>query len=264
MPAKIITLLTDFGTADGYAAAMKGVILGICPEARLVDVTHLVPPQDVRAGGFILAGVHSFYPEGTVHVAVVDPGVGTERRAVAVRTSRSFLVGPDNGLFSWILKQEGFLEARLLENRDLWRREVSRTFHGRDIFAPVAAHLACGIPFESVGPLCSPLVADWASVTRTETEMRGEIIHVDRFGNAVSNITREDMSAFAPDGPCIFRIGPHTIQGISDTYGHVPPGQPLALIGSTGHVEIAVNLGNASAVLAIRTGEPLTVTRPGD
>ena len=264
MAARIITLLTDFGIDDGYVAAMKGVILGICPEVRLVDVTHTVPPQDIRAGAFALAGVHPFFPEGTIHLAVVDPGVGTRRRAVAIRTARSFLVGPDNGIFSWILKREGFLEARLLENPDLRMLEVSKTFHGRDIFAPFAAHLAAGVPLESFGPECIPLTTEWTGIVRTENEIHGKIIHIDRFGNAVTNITRQDLNALAPAARCLLRIGPHSIHGLADTYGEVPPGQPLALIGSSEHLEIAVHLGNASAALSIRIGDSVIVSLADD
>ena len=261
MASKIITLLTDFGIEDGYVAAMKGVILGICPAARLVDVSHLVPPQDVRAGAFLLASIHPYFPEGTIHLAVVDPGVGTERRAVAIRTARSLLVGPDNGLFSLVLQREGILEARLLENPDLRRPTVSQTFHGRDIFAPAAAHLASGVPFHSLGSRCTPELAARGTIERTETEIRGEIIHIDRFGNAVSNIMRADLDALARTGRgFIINVGPHTIAGLEDTYGRVGEGRPLALIGSGEHLEIAVNLGSAASLLSIRIGDRVTVT----
>ncbi len=196
----IITLLTDFGLEDGYAAAMKGVILGIRPDARIVDISHLVPPRDVRAGAFVLASTCGFFPAGTVHVAVVDPGVGTARAAVAIRTPRYFFVGPDNGLFSLALQRETTWESRTLENPAYRLPEVSSTFHGRDIFAPAAAHLAQGAPFEEFGPPCTLSVPDWTAVVRSGESCTGEIIHVDHFGNAVTNLTRECLDEWGGYG----------------------------------------------------------------
>jgi S-adenosyl-L-methionine hydrolase (adenosine-forming) len=260
MNPPIITLLSDFGLSDGYVASMKGAILGICPSARLVDVTHLVPPQDVRAGAFLLANVVPDFPEGTVHLAVVDPGVGTGRKPIAVRTSRGFLVGPDNGLFSLVLEKETKAEARAIENPAYRHPKVSKTFHGRDIFAPAAAHLASGVPFEEFGPVCTPKIAHWSRATATVSELRGEIIHIDRFGNAISNIGENMLREFAAKGRTEAGIRRRRFPLVS-TYGDLEPGTLMALIGSSGYLEVAVNQGSAAEKLRIIPGEPIRVFR---
>ncbi len=259
----IITITTDFGLEDGYVASMKGVILGICPNARMVDVTHLIPPQDVRAGAFILSCVHADFPPGTIHLAVVDPGVGTKRRALAVRAGEYWFVGPDNGLFALVMEtipKERPRETWSLENPVLWRPTISGTFHGRDIFAPVAAHLARGISPDDLGSPCTPLQPEWNRVAMVEeaSELHGEIIYIDHFGNAVSNLHRTRLEAFAPLERWIASTGGKTFGPVVAAYGCTPPGTALSLIGSCGYLEIAVNRGNAAEELNIRIGDGIS------
>ncbi|SHF57529.1 hypothetical protein SAMN02745206_02261 [Desulfacinum infernum DSM 9756] len=259
--APVITLLTDFGLQDGYVAAMKGVLLGIVPEARIVDITHLIPPQDVRWGAYVLKSCYADFPSGTVHVAVVDPGVGTDRRAVAVRTPRHLFVGPDNGLFSFVLEMENTAETRLLENPAFFRRKISSTFHGRDIFAPTAAHLASGTPFESLGRPVQPMTAEWVRPQVTPDAIRGEVLGFDRFGNIVTNIRQSHLAEFAGEKAFQVFLEDQRIPVFASTYGELPPGHPLALMGSSDHLEIAVNQGSAADFYKARAGQEVRVVQ---
>lgn len=262
MPQRtIITLLTDFGLQDGYVASLKGTILGMDPQAALVDISHAVPPQDIRFGAFLLYTVYSHFPQGTVHVAVVDPGVGTERRGLAIQTPSYCFVGPDNGLFSWILKAEPLWRAVSLDHPGYWRPQVSPTFHGRDIFAPVAVHLSRGVPLESLGPPCRPLQAAWTAPREDPEGLHGEVLYVDHFGNCITNITSQELEAFLGNAPCRVRIAGRSIEGISITYGQKADGEILALVGSSRHVEIAVNRAHASRLLGIQAGDAVRITR---
>lgn len=259
MTAPIITLLTDFGLEDTYVASMKGVLLGICPDARLVDVSHLVPPQDVCAGAFLLTSVYRDFPAGTIHLAVVDPEVGTDRRGLVVGADHQLFVGPDNGLFSWIWREAKAREAYSLERPDFWRREVSTTFHGRDVFAPVAAHLGRGVPAQAFGPRCTPHLAPWTDPVATEDEITGQVIHIDRFGNAVTNITRQALERLGPPFGLEVSVREVTLLSIVATYADRSIGSPAALIGSTERLEIAVNQGHAARALGLHRGDPVTV-----
>lgn len=250
----VITLLTDFGLRDGYVASMKGVILGINQRATLVDISHLIPPQDVRSAAFVLFTTYEYFPDGTVHIAVVDPGVGTERRAIAVRTAAYVLVGPDNGIFSFILRKEKSWEARVLENPRFRRESVSMTFHGRDIFAPAAAYLTRGESFESLGPVCEPVTLPWSLPVIGSRQIEGEIIHIDHFGNAITNVSLKELEEQAPAENWAVHVGEIVLVSISPTYGRGRPGEVLALAGSSGFVEIAVNQGSAADALGLRTG----------
>ncbi|MFP5213492.1 MAG: S-adenosyl-l-methionine hydroxide adenosyltransferase family protein [Acidobacteriota bacterium] len=261
MDRPVITLLTDFGLKDGYVAAMKGVILSIHPDVRLVDVSHLIPPQDIRPGAFVLSTVYRDFPKGTIHLAVVDPGVGTSRRAIALKSRDYTFIGPDNGLFSWIVQKETDCEARSLENGRYRRPVVSPTFHGRDIFAPAAAHLASGMPFEAVGPLCEPVIAHWISAERRGSEIHGEVIHIDHFGNCIANITEEQLIELSSSREVEVLIGGQVISTVRRTYGESAPGDILALIGSSGHLEIAVNQANAANLLDLTSGSPVVVSK---
>lgn len=256
-----ITLLSDFGLRDGYVASMKGVILGIAPSARIVDISHLVAPQDIRSASFVLFTAYRFFPAGTVHLAVVDPGVGSERKALAVRTQSSFFVGPDNGIFSLILHHEAGYEARSLENPDLRLHPVSATFHGRDIFAPAAAHLARGIAFDQLGPVTEPVTAQWSLPIETKSGLEGEIIHIDRFGNCVTNVALSAIERFAPSSGWTVQAGNIRRLHVCLTYSQVRPGEALALEGSSGYIEIAVNRGSAAASLGLHTGAPVFFVR---
>jgi len=260
MAGPIITLLTDFGLHDTYVASMKGVILKICPDARLVDISHLVPPQDVRAGAFLLASVASDFPSGTIHLAVIDPGVGTERRGLAIEADSHFFVGPDNGLLSRVLRPASAWEAFSLEDPAYWQPTVSKTFHGRDVFAPVAAHLARGLPPRALGPPCTPQSASWADAAEVGEEILGEIIHIDHFGNAVTNVSREVFERFALRSRVKIKVGGCTISTIAETYGDMDTAEVMALIGSHGYLEIAINQGSATLSCRLHRGDPVTVS----
>jgi S-adenosylmethionine hydrolase len=257
----LITLLTDFGQESFFPAAMKGVILGRCPTARIVDITHAVPEHDIVAGSYALFAVHDYFPIGTIHVAVVDPGVGTARRVLAVEMDGRLFLVPDNGLMSFILKSSAPDRIFAVENRDLMAPHISPTFHGRDVFAPVAAHLACGMPIEKVGPQVESLVRlDISSPRRTDDGIGGEIIEVDRFGNLVTNIPEEMLP---PEGDeragVALRISGTTIEGVHRTYADVPLGQLVTYIGSAGLVEIGRNRASARDVLGAGVGHPVRI-----
>jgi S-adenosylmethionine hydrolase len=256
----IITLLSDFGFEDGYVAAMKGVIASIAPEARLVDVTHLVPPQDVAFARFRLLTVTPFFPAGTVHLAVVDPGVGTARRAVAVQSrSGSCFVGPDNGILLGALEADPPVAAVELSEPRFWRTSTpSATFHGRDIFSPVAAHLARGVVLGSLGPTISP--AELVKLELPSWEMipggaQGAVQAVDRFGNVISNVPG---GLLTDRGGWSVSIAGRTVPG-HRTYADVPPNEPLALVGSHGFVEIAVHRGDARRALGVGFGDRVQI-----
>lgn len=261
MPKKIITLLTDFGILDGYVASMKGIILGICPDVHIVDISHMIPPQDVRSGAFVLASTFGDFPRNTVHLAVVDPGVGTRRRAIAISTPECFFVGPDNGIFSPALRHANTPEARSIENPRFIRPRISNTFHGRDIFAPVAAHLAAGVEFPLLGPICQPHSTPWRAPVCDPGGIQGEVIHIDRFGNAVTNLDR----SLVPDltVPTIWTVRVRDVLPCkpADTYGDGDPGELLALIGGSDYLEIAVSQGNAALSHGIRIGDPVSALR---
>jgi S-adenosylmethionine hydrolase len=258
----IITLLSDFGLEDGYLASMKGVIATLAPEARLIDITHLVPPQDVASARFRLLTVSRSFPSGTVHLAVVDPGVGTSRRAIAVRSqSGSFFVGPDNGLLTGALETDPPAAAVELTEPRFWRTPVpSATFHGRDVFAPAAAHLVRGTPLEALG---QPL--DAAKLVKLELPIceavpggfAGGIQAFDRFGNLISNVPGALVNA-RPDWTV--SIAGRSVPG-RWTYADVLPGEVVALVGSHQFVEVAVNRGDARRVLGVGIGESLQIHR---
>ena len=258
----IITLLTDFGNQDPYVAAMKGVILSLNPEAVLVDLTHAVPPQDIIAGAFLLSEATPYFPPGTIHLAVVDPGVGTPRRALAARAQEQFWVGPDNGLFHLVFKESAPLDLVSLENSDYFRGSVSRTFQGRDIFAPVAAHLSLGTPLHAFGPpLTDPIALPWPQTTFTPDAVRGEIVYVDVFGNLVSNIRGSDLMTWLAEKPHVVILGSLTLKDLVRTYGDAGAGEFLALVGSHGYLEIACAQGNAARRLGVGTGRTLAVIK---
>lgn len=253
IPNGIITLITDFGTADGYAGAMKGVIWGINPRARIVDITHDIRPQNIPHAAHVLETIHPYYPPGTIHVIVVDPGVGTERRAVAVRTPQAYLIAPDNGLLHPVIKD--VIEAVALTERRFWREPVSATFHGRDIFAPVAACLSQGAPLGEFGPAISSLKS--LSMPRPAVErdevLVGHVIHIDRFGNAITDLEPGDL----PPGPFRIEVKGRRIEGLSRTYAE---GEGLlALVGSNGRVEIALKNGSAAEALRLVIGDRVEI-----
>lgn len=244
----LVALLTDFGTRDWYVGAMKGVLLSACPQAQLVDISHCIEPGDIEAGAFVLSQCWREFPKGTVFLAVIDPGVGTERKAVAVQAEGRFFVGPDNGLF-------GFLEnyaAREITD-DAFKREMcSHTFHGRDIFAPAAGQLAAGADFEKIGATVDKLVAvAWPEVEVMRKGMHGCVITFDHFGNAITNLRREAVTAHFSLESLHVSLHPDRLPLVK-TFGNVPAGAPLAYFGSGGFLEIAVNGGSAREVLGLK------------
>jgi S-adenosylmethionine hydrolase len=251
----LITLLTDFGTRDAYVASLKGVILSLNPEANLVDLSHEVPPQDIRAGALILAAAAPFFPPGAIHLAVVDPGVGGRRRGLAARCRGCYWVGPDNGLFHFIFGRAPDLALVSLENPAYFRPQVSATFHGRDIFAPVAAHLSLGVALDRFGPrLTDPVVLDIPQPGFAPTVITGEIISVDRFGNLISNLRVAEVTAWLQEAGLRLQAGPLTLTRLARTYAEVAPGEFLALEGSHGFLEIACAQDNAARRLEAGVG----------
>lgn len=259
----IVTLITDFGTADYFVGALKGAVLASNPEALVVDITHEVPPYDVEAGAFTLRAAFETFPEGTVHVAVVDPGVGSARRAIAVEGHGHTFVGPDNGIFGHVYERIGPFRVFQLTNRNFFRREVSPTFHGRDIFAPVAGALSRGVRAEELGPE----VFDFVRLPSAGVEKRadgtlvGAVIHVDRFGNLVTNITAEDLSAESVARGARLRIGGREVRRFRRFFAEDAEGvgEPFAVWGSAGLLEVAVFRGSAARVLGIGRGDKVEV-----
>ncbi len=264
MSRPIITLTTDFGLADGYAGAMKGIILGICPEAILVDISHEVRPQAVRQAAYVLSTVTPHFPPGAVHLVVVDPGVGSDRRPVAVRSGRATYVAPDNGVLSLALAVDPPQMAVHLRAA----QPISATFHGRDLFAPAAARLACGVNLAEMGEPISPagLVA-LSSLSPQRLpggSWLGQILHVDRFGNLISDIRdiRCGPTIPAPERrptQVVVWVGKERIAGVIRTYTDVAPGELVAYVGSSGHLEIAVRDGSAAARLGVGVGDAVRV-----
>ena len=267
----IITLTTDFGLADGYVGTMKGVILSIAPEASIVDISHDIEPQNVRQAAYVLSTAAPYFPPGTIHVVVVDPGVGSARRPIAVRTERAYFVGPDNGVFSYALAGEQEARSKRqeagakgptvlhLNRREFWLPTISQTFHGRDIFSPVAAHLAAGVPFDALGtPITDPVTFPLPRPERLpDGSIRGEVLHADRFGNLITDIP---MSWLTGNKTWVFEIAGQRIEGLSVTYAAARRGALVALPGSEGLLEIAVREGSATGRLGIGPGAPVIAT----
>ena len=257
----IVTLTTDFGMGSPYVAQMKGVILSICREVDLIDITHAIAPQCVREGAVVLADTTPRFPPGTIHVAVVDPGVGTSRRLVYAEIGGQRYLAPDNGLLTLLTRRT--LPERLvaLENRAYWLPQTSRTFHGRDILAPVAAHLARSIDAFDLGPQVDTLVTlDWAQPVKSGADIRGEVLYVDSFGNLITNISRDDVASLGDLARVAVECGARTIFGLVSTYGAALTGETIALFDSQSRLEIAVASGNASRQLGVQAGAVVHVS----
>jgi S-adenosylmethionine hydrolase len=248
---KVITITTDFGNSDGFVGVMKGVMLGIENDLKFVDLCNDIAPGDIASGAWTLANSYHFFPKGTIHLAIVDPGVGSSRRGLVVRSAGHLFVAPDNGLLTGVLQEVGAVDCYRINQPQYWRSEVSATFHGRDIFAPVAAHLASGVDAAAVGE-----EIDFESLVRLPSApmeigsdtVRGAVVHIDRFGNLITNIP---ATALESARHCVI----HEKQvPVGETYSSVPPGHALALPGSHGFVEIGVNSGRAHASLDARVG----------
>ena len=259
---RIVTLLTDFGTRDHYVAAVKGVLLNINPSLYLVDITQEISPQNIREGAFVLASTFKYFPEGTIHLAVVDPGVGGKRRGLAAASERYLFVGPDNGLFDWAFALEPPRQVVALENPDYQLPQPSSVFHGRDIFAPAAGHLSIGLPLDKLGPPLHYKMRFPGRLTlEKQKELQGEIIYIDRFGNLISNIEippsagekhLQNLQVYL--GTAQLPVGPRT-------YEEGPPSRPFALIGSNNLLEVSVRNGSAHEVTGCSVGTSVLVRR---
>ncbi len=251
-PNGIITLLTDFGEQDGFIGVIKGVIYGINPAARIVDITHYITPQDIEAGAFILNNSYQYFPKGTVHLAVVDPGVGTDRRVLAVQTDNYFFVAPDNHILKYIFHEcETFTVVDVL-NKKYFLDEISTTFHGRDIFSPVAAHLSNGIALDELGERITDFDrGEVIEPMQSDNKLIGRIIYIDRFGNLITNINQSQIIKHEIS----VHIGANTIDKLSNFYSEVEHGKPVAVIGSSGYLEIAVRNGNAQKQLGVNRSD---------
>lgn len=257
----LITLTTDFGLRDPFVGIMKGVMLTICPSARLVDLTHDIAPQDVLGGGLALEAALPFFPAGTVHLAVVDPGVGTARRPIAIRADGHYLVGPDNGLFTFALEGAGWA-AVALTAPDYRLAEVSRTFHGRDVFAPAAAYLASGVPLERLGPpVAAPERLRRPGCRLEGGELVGAVIDVDHFGNLLTSIPAARLAEIAGPGEITLEVAGRRLQGPVDAYAEGGDGVPAVIVGSTGRLEIFVKSASARDHLAAGRGTIVRVRR---
>ncbi|MCX6639547.1 MAG: SAM-dependent chlorinase/fluorinase [bacterium] len=260
MAAPFITLTTDFGLRDGYVASMKGVILSIAPDTRIVDITHEIEPQDVKQAGIVLATAAGYFPSGTVHVVVVDPGVGTDRALLAVEAGTQIFLAPDNGLLGVIFEKYPLPKVHQITNKKLFMPRVSRTFHGRDILSPVAAYLTKGLPIKEVGPIITKYDrGDFLHPVTRVNSVRGMIVYRDHFGNLMTNISDADLQSWDPANLEI-RAGYTKIVGLSGSYSDVEKGELLCCVGSAGYLEIALREGSASDKLRFPLGTEVEVT----
>jgi hypothetical protein len=259
----LVTFTSDFGHEDWFVGVVHGVVLEICPRARIVDLTHAILPGLVERAAFVLEAACPDLPAGTVNLAVVDPGVGTARRALVARARGQFFVGPDNGVLEWALSDPE-AEVRSLTDERWFRHPVSRTFHGRDVFAPVAAHLACGTPLASFGArIADPVRSPRPPVRTQDGELAGCVVFVDRFGNALTNLTTASLAAAfagAPEEALEVRVASRQIRGLARSYGDAPIGTLVAIIGSSGRLEIAQVGGNAASRFGLGEGDPVVVS----
>lgn len=263
-PSGLITLLTDFGDRDWFVASMKGVILTINPHATLVDLSHHVPPHSVEDASYLLKSCYRYFPNGTVHVAVVDPGVGSARRAITVKSARYFFLAPDNGVLSYIFDDEPPVEVREINQRKFRRESPGRTFDGRDLFAPAAARLAKQEPFESYGPV----IGDYQTLTIAQPHWEqatlvGEIVYVDRFGNLISNLTQqhlEEVRLVAKGRQLSILIGKRIIEGLVESYSEGMAEKPSALTNSDGKLEVFLKEASAADLLQVGRGARIEVS----
>jgi S-adenosyl-L-methionine hydrolase (adenosine-forming) len=263
----IITLLTDFGNSDEYVGVMKGVILSINPDVHIIDLTHQIDPQDITQAAFFLKVSYSYFPKNTIHVVVVDPGVGTERKIVLLKIDGHFFIAPNNGILSLLWQNQSMETALWINNSRYFLDKISSTFHGRDIMAPVAAWVSRKISINQLGPplqhsdlkiikILTPKISPEYSIT-------GKVIWIDRFGNLLTNIEENTIYQLCqnyPDKVPVAKVGNLLIDGISSSYQNVPEKKALIIIGSRGYLEISVNCGNASQILKVHKGDPVIVT----
>jgi len=254
---KLIALITDFGLKDWFVGTMKGVIQKIAPDTSVIDLTHGIPAGDIRAGAFALAAASQYFPSGTIYVGVVDPGVGGERAGLIIETENGYFIGPDNGLFSYALRGERLKSIRKIQNPRFQLANVSQTFHGRDVFAPVAAHISRGVPLSQFGTRVHDFEQlDWPEIKITATGLRGQVVYIDHFGNAITNVTG---SSVLNSGAQKIRVGQKLVP-IEPSYAAVKAGKPVAVIGSSGLLEIAINSGNAAKSLKLKIGSSVLLS----
>ncbi len=262
MPTKITTLTTDFGVKDSYVAEMKGTILSICPNTTIVDITHEIAKFNTRMGAYVLISAEAYFPKNTVHVAVVDPGVGTNRRPIVIETTQGFFVGPDNGILVLAAEKQGIICIHELSNPQFMLPKISNTFHGRDIFAPAAAHLLNGVKPAELGPKISEaLRSGFAKVELRNGVIVGEVLHVDGFGNIVTNINEKAVAQNNLKNEISVELPGHQLKlKLSKFYGETEPEEPLALIGSHGFLEIALNQNSAAERFKSKPGDRVTIS----
>jgi len=257
--SQIITLTTDFGLQDHYVSAMKAVMLGIAPDVRFVDVSHEIPAQDIMAGAWVVKNTAFLYPPGTVHLVVVDPGVGTSRHPIALKIRDQYFVGPDNGIFSLLFKEYEY-EAYKLNNSTYWAQGLSNTFHGRDVFAPVSAHLSTGVSLDEIGEPIDDLVTyHWAVPIADKDGLQGWVVHIDRFGNLITNISDKLIEDHLKRKTVKIYVGNTMLNKVVSTFGDVEEGEPAAFIGSSGMLEIGINKGNAARMLSVDKGAQISI-----
>jgi len=251
MPNLIITLTTDFGLKDPYVAEMKAVILGICPNVTIVDVSHEIEKFNIRMGAYVLASAASFFPKGTIHVAVIDPSVGTKRRPILIETTKTFFIGPDNGVLALAAQAQSIRHAYKISNSKFMLPKVSSTFHGRDIFAPAAAHLANGTPPVEFGPeIHDVAMPEFAKINKRKNGLVGEVIHIDSFGNIITNIGEKELASMNIKNTINVKLENKRMKlKFCKTYADAKPQKPLAIIGSHNFLEISINQGNAAKTL---------------
>lgn len=257
----VITLMTDFGIRDGNVGVMKGVIWSIAPEAQIADLSHLVGPQNVREAALILGRSAPYFPDGSIHIVVVDPGVGTARRPIAARVGTQRFVGPDNGVLTDLLNRAGAAEWPIeivhLDKPEYWLPEVSNVFHGRDIFSPVGAHLAAGVDLKDVGsPINDPVRIEIPRPVKTDRGFKGQVLHIDHFGNIATNLNREDLEGVSR---LQIRLRGRAIDGLYETFGQLPPGSLMALYGSTGRLIVSEVNGSAARALGAEVDDAIEV-----
>ena len=262
----VISLMTDFGIKDGTVGVMKGVIWGICPTVQILDLSHMIPAQNIREAAFIFARSVSYFPKGSIHVVVVDPGVGTERRPMAAQIAGWYYVGPDNGTITGLLEraeQHGWETKFIQLNRpEYWLKDISYVFHGRDIFSPVAAHLANGVALDELGAaFFDPVRIELSTPEKITDGWRGEVNHIDHFGNVSTNVRIEHLGeAMQSKENIIVRLNGIEINGLVNTFGERSVGEIIALIGSTGYLGISVVNGNAAEKLGVEPGDEIFIT----
>ena len=257
----IITLTTDFGLRDHYVGAMKGVMLSVNENVHPVDITHCIESHDIRAASFVIGNSYLYFPKNTVHLVVVDPGVGSRRMPMVLFANGHFFVGPDNGVFSSVIRSCEDFSAREIKNRDYFLEETSSTFHGRDIFSPVAAHLSLGVSFSEIGPqIRDPKILPSAGYSVNGAEIRGTVVYTDKFGNLITSIPTEAVR----DGVrAVVTVGDKQVTGISESYSSVEPGEIVVVGGSGGYIEISVNQGRACDIFGEIPPEVIIVEESG-